>query len=274
MSSKVTVLIADDNYDFGATLKNYLINDDKLEIVGICRDGEEAYNKILEVKPDVVLLDVIMPHLDGIGVLEKLANTGMDKRPTVIMVSAVGQDVITQKAISLGADYYIVKPFDISVLTQRIKEIKSGDAENVRQSTVGREIKSQYIVINRDKNDDENKSNLEAAVTNIIHEVGVPAHIKGYQFLREAIIMSVKNIDMINQITKQLYPDIAVKYGTTPSRVERAIRHAIEVAWGRGDQAATESIFGYTVSASKGKPTNSEFIAMIADKLRLELKSA
>ena len=233
MSSKVTVLIADDNYDFGATLKNYLINDDELEIVGICRDGEEAYNKILEVKPDVVLLDVIMPHLDGIGVLEKLANTGMDKRPTVIMVSAVGQDVITQKAISLGADYYIVKPFDISVLTQRIKEIKSGDAENVRQSTVGREIKSQYIVINRDKNDDENKSNLEAAVTNIIHEVGVPAHIKGYQFLREAIIMSVKNIDMINQITKQLYPDIAVKYGTTPSRVERAIRHAIEVAWGK-----------------------------------------
>ena len=139
MSSKVTVLIADDNYDYGATLKNYLINDDELEIVGICRDGEEAYNKILEVKPDVVLLDVIMPHLDGIGVLEKLANTGMDKRPTVIMVSAVGQDVITQKAISLGADYYIVKPFDISVLTQRIKEIKSGDAENVRQSTVGRE---------------------------------------------------------------------------------------------------------------------------------------
>ena len=125
------------------------------------------------------------------------------------------------------------------------------------------------------KNAEENsQDNLEAAVTNIIHEVGVPAHIKGYQFLREAIIMAVNNIEMINQITKQLYPDIAKKYGTTPSRVERAIRHAIEVAWGRGDQKVVENIFGYTVSADKGKPTNSEFIAMIADKLRLELKSA
>ena len=188
------------------------------------------------------------------------------------MVSAVGQDKITQKAIALGADYYIVKPFDIELLTQRIKEIRNDDPESLKDVIINHEIKSPYISIK--KYEESNKADLEAAVTNIIHEVGVPAHIKGYQFLREAIIMSVKNAEMINQVTKLLYPDIANKYGTTPSRVERAIRHAIEVAWGRGDPKVTESIFGYTVSADKGKPTNSEFIAMIADKLRLELKSA
>ena len=152
------------------------------------------------------------------------------------------------------------------------EELIVNDIESIKDTIVNHEIKSPYIMTK--KYDESNKNDLEAAVTNIIHEVGVPAHIKGYQFLREAIIMSVKNIEMINQVTKLLYPDIANKYNTTPSRVERAIRHAIEVAWGRGDPKVTESIFGYTVSADKGKPTNSEFIAMIADKLRLELKSA
>lgn len=272
MSDKIKILIADDNYDFGMTLKNYLSNDKDMEIIKIARDGEEAYSDILRLKPDVALLDVIMPQLDGIGVLEKLNEAKIEKEPVKIMISAVGQDKITQKAIALGADYYIVKPFDISLLTQRIKEIKTDAPERMQNVNINKEIKSPYITIS--KNEDNTKNNLEAAVTNIIHEVGVPAHIKGYQFLREAIIMSVNNIEMINQITKQLYPDIATKYSTTPSRVERAIRHAIEVAWGRGDPKTTENIFGYTVSADKGKPTNSEFIAMIADKLRLELKSA
>lgn len=189
-----------------------------------------------------------------------------------IMLSAVGQDKITQKAINLGAEYYIVKPFDISLLMQRIKDFKNYEPENLHIGYSAREIKQQYIELTPESKKDEN--NLEALVTNVIHEVGVPAHIKGYQYLREAIMMVVSDIDIINQITKQLYPQIADKYHTTPSRVERAIRHAIEVAWGRGEQSTVESIFGYTVSASKGKPTNSEFIAMIADKLRLELKSA
>lgn len=272
MNEKIKVLIADDNYEFGMTLQNYLKNDETIEMIGITRDGEEAYNNIIRLKPDVVLLDVIMPHLDGIGVLERINQSKLEKDPIKIMVSAVGQDKITQKAISLGADYYIVKPFDISLLIQRIKQIKNDDPEKVKELIINKEIKSKYITVNSPE--ENTKQDLEAAVTNIIHEVGVPAHIKGYQFLREAIIMSVKNIDMINQITKQLYPDIASKYNTTPSRVERAIRHAIEVAWGRGDQKTTESIFGYTVSLDKGKPTNSEFIAMIADKLRLELKTA
>ena len=272
MSDKIKVLIADDNYEFGMTLKNYLVNDEEMEIVGIARDGEEAYSGVLRLKPDVLLLDVIMPHLDGIGVLEKLNKTKLEKNPVKIMISAVGQDKITQKAIELGAQYYIVKPFDINILIKRIKEIKYYQPSNNKANVFSREIKPQYIDISPvNKNSEEN---LEALVTNIIHEVGVPAHIKGYQYLREAIIMVVSDIDMINQITKQLYPEIAEKYHTTPSRVERAIRHAIEVAWGRGEQQTVERIFGYTVSAAKGKPTNSEFIAMIADKLRLELKSA
>ena len=199
----------------------------------------------------------------------------MRKFPLCIMLSAVGQDKITQRALELGAEYYVIKPFDITLLLQRIKEIRLYQPSQFKNSNINvanREIKAPYIEISPEKKKDQ--ENLEALVTNVIHEVGVPAHIKGYQYLREAIMMVVNNIDIINQITKQLYPDIAVKYHTTPSRVERAIRHAIEVAWTRGQTETVENIFGYTISAAKGKPTNSEFIAMIADKLRLELKTA
>lgn len=272
MNEKIKVLVADDNREFAATLVSYLSKEEDMEVVEVAKDGNEAVEKIVNCKPDIVLLDIIMPHLDGLGVLEKLNDVEMDKRPMCIILSAVGQDKITQKAINLGAQYYIVKPFDISILVKRIKELKYFQPSQYKNNFISREIKAQYIDISPENK--KNEGNLEALVTNIIHEVGVPAHIKGYQYLREAIIMVVNNIDIINQITKQLYPEIALKYGTTPSRVERAIRHAIEVAWGRGQAETVESIFGYTVSAAKGKPTNSEFIAMIADKLRLELKSA
>ena len=275
MNEKITILIADDNADFATTLVGHLSKENDMEVVGIARDGKEAYEKILEMKPDVLLLDVIMPYLDGLGVLEKLNAANIEKRPTCIMLSAVGQTKITQKAISLGAEYYVVKPFDIDVLINRIRDIKNykpTPTSKIDNCYTVRETKSKYIEIN--STDKKNQENLEALVTNIIHEIGVPAHIKGYQYLREAIMMVVQDIDIINQITKQLYPEIAEKYRTTPSRVERAIRHAIEVAWARGKNDAVESIFGYTVSAAKGKPTNSEFIAMIADKLRLEIKSA
>ena len=289
MNDKITILIADDNPDFANTLTNYIEDDSEFEIIAIARDGKEAVEMILNTEPDVVLLDVIMPHLDGIGVLEKIGAAKMKKNPLCIMLSAVGQDKITQRALELGAEYYAIKPFDIITLLQRIKEIKmykqqpqfknsninNYNINNINgnmNSYMSREIKAQYIEISPEKKKDQ--ENLEALVTNVIHEVGVPAHIKGYQYLREAIMMVVNNIDIINQITKQLYPDIASKYRTTPSRVERAIRHAIEVAWTRGQTDTVESIFGYTISAAKGKPTNSEFIAMIADKLRLELKTA
>lgn len=254
------------------TLMGYLEREEGMEIVGRAKDGTEAYQMILETNPDVVLLDMIMPHVDGLGVLERVNDSKMERKPLFIMLSAVGQDKITQKAISLGAQYYIVKPFEIKLLIKRIRELKFYQPAPIKGNYMTREIKTQYIDIAPE--DKKNEENLEALVTNVIHEVGVPAHIKGYQYLREAIMMVIGDIDVINQITKQLYPEIAKKYKTTPSRVERAIRHAIEVAWGRGQQDTVENIFGYTVSAAKGKPTNSEFIAMIADKLRLEIKTA
>jgi len=272
LKNKITVLLADDNADFANTLAECLGNQEDMEVIGVARDGREAVEMIKNINPDIVLLDLIMPHLDGLGVLEELNRMKLEKKPLSIMLSAVGQDKITQKAIGLGAQYYVVKPFDIETLIKRIRELKLYENVQIRNTFISREIKTSYIELEPEAKKDEN--NLEALVTNLIHEIGVPAHIKGYQFLREAIMKVVNNIDILNQITKQLYPEIAEKYGTTPSRVERAIRHAIEVAWGRGQTDTVESIFGYTVSAAKGKPTNSEFIAMLADKLRLELKTA
>ena len=275
MNEKITILIADDNADFVTTLVGHLSKENDMEVIGIARDGKEACDKVLTMKPDILLLDVIMPYLDGLGVLEKINAAKLEKMPTCIMLSAVGQTKITQKAISLGAEYYVVKPFDIDILINRIRDIKNykpTPTSKTENFYTLKETKSKYIEIN--ELDEKNQENLEALVTNLIHEIGVPAHIKGYQYLREAIMMVVQDIDIINQITKMLYPEIAERYHTTPSRVERAIRHAIEVAWARGRNDAVESIFGYTVSAAKGKPTNSEFIAMIADKLRLEIKSA
>ena len=276
MREKITVLIADDNQEFSTTLATYLKNQEDMVVVGRAKDGNEALDMVSSLMPDVLLLDVIMPHLDGIGVLEQMNMIKLNKKPICIMLSAVGQDKVTQRAIELGAEYYVVKPFDIDLLITRIRELKNYKPASQNSNFISREInntnKQQYIDISNNSVNKEN--NIEALVTNIIHEVGVPAHIKGYQYLREAIIMVINDIDVINQITKCLYPQIANKFHTTPSRVERAIRHAIEVAWGRGQQDIVENIFGYTISAAKGKPTNSEFIAMISDKLRLELKSA
>ncbi len=248
MNEKITVLVADDNADFTTTLSNYLQKEEKIEIVGIARDGNEAVEMAIELKPDILLLDIIMPHLDGLGVLEKLNEEEMEKRPLCIILSAVGQDKITQKAISLGAQYYIVKPFDINVLIKRMKELKNYQPGQFKGGLMSREIKTQYIDISPDKK--KNQENLEALVTNVIHEVGVPAHIKGYQYLREAIMMVIKDTEVINQITKQLYPNIAGKYSTTPSRVERAIRHAIEVAWRkRRARNSRKYIWIYSISS-------------------------
>ena len=271
MKEKTTILIADDNQEFAQTLAKYIHEQDDMEVIGIAKDGEEAIDMITNIMPDVALLDVIMPHLDGIGVLEKLNIIKCDKKPMCIMLSAVGQDKITQRAVGLGAEYYVVKPFDIELLIKRIKELKNFRPSQNVNNFISKEIKQQYVEIPMDGT--KNQENLEALVTNIIHEVGVPAHIKGYQYLREAIIMVVNDIDVINQITKSLYPKIAMKFNTTPSRVERAIRHAIEVAWDRGDVDVLNSYFGYTIRNSRGKPTNSEFIAMIADNLKLQLKN-
>ncbi len=274
-SKKINVLIADDNREFGDILCEYLSNQSDIEVVGLARDGFEAVDLILQNTPDIAILDIIMPHLDGLGVLEKIASSNMDKRPLFIVLSAVGQDKITQRALALGAEYYIVKPFDMDVLVNRIRQLK----DSTYVPTVSTSMSSS-ISIHKNETYAEKKPvhipntsrSLEVEVTNIMHEIGVPAHIKGYQYLRDAIMMVVKDLDVINSITKLLYPSIAKEYNTTPSRVERAIRHAIEVAWSRGQVEAIDALFGYTVNIGKGKPTNSEFIAMIADKLRLELK--
>jgi two-component system response regulator (stage 0 sporulation protein A) len=265
LDNKIRIVIADDNRDFCEILSEYLNSQEDIEVVGIAKDGAEAYDLIINLMPDVAIIDVIMPHLDGLGVLEKLSNTSLQNKPIYIMLSAVGQDKITQSAMALGAEYYIIKPFDMDVLVGRIRQLKGSIRMNktIVKSDMVNEVKFTYNPAMRD---------IETSVTKIIHEIGVPAHIKGYQYLRDAIMMVIKDMDAINSITKQLYPSIARQYNTTPSRVERAIRHAIEVAWGRGQVETLDSLFGYTVQTSKGKPTNSEFIAMIADKLRLQLK--
>ncbi|MDD4493383.1 MAG: sporulation transcription factor Spo0A [Eubacteriales bacterium] len=259
------VLIADDNREFGDILSEYLSSCEDIEVVGVARDGLEAIEFINLKKPDVVILDIIMPHLDGLGVLEKINSLDIDNRPMFIVLSAVGQDKITQRALSLGAEYYVIKPFDMEILLNRIMQLK-----DIKSSPVIRPESRKNSVPLRTTS---TKKNLELEVTALMHEIGVPAHIKGYQYLRNSIMMVVKDIDLINSVTKQLYPTIATQFNTTSSRVERAIRHAIEVAWGRGQVEAIDQLFGYTINNGKGKPTNSEFIAMIADKLRLEMKA-
>jgi len=261
---KIQVIIADDNKEFSEILSEYLNEQGDIEVVGTAKDGNEACELIAEKMPDIAILDIIMPHLDGLGVLEKARTMQLKKRPLFIVLSAVGQDKITQRALALGAEYYIVKPFDMDVLVSRIRQLKGSNHGPIIRSDYVSDVKTSYRA--------PSQRNLEVEVTNIMHEIGVPAHIKGYQYLRDAIIMVVKDLDIINSITKQLYPSIARTYNTTPSRVERAIRHAIEVAWSRGQVETIDALFGYTVSHGKGKPTNSEFIAMVADKLRLDMK--
>lgn len=265
--SKISIVLADDNKEFRSILAEYINKQPDLEVIGEASNGLEACDVIVESNPDVVVLDVIMPHLDGIGVLEKLNQTSMDKRPVFVMLSAVGQDKITEKALNLGAEYYIIKPFEIETLINRIRQLK-GSYQVIRNNKTGSSVAPAINTTTYTRG----PVNLEAEVTNIIHEIGIPAHIKGYQYLRDAIIMAINDMDILNSITKQLYPNIAKRYNTTPSRVERAIRHAIEVAWSRGKMDTIDKLFGYTVNNGKGKPTNSEFIALIADKLRLELQ--
>jgi two-component system response regulator (stage 0 sporulation protein A) len=269
--NKLTVIIADDNKEFTKLLASTISKENDLEIVGTASDGIQAYEMIMEKQPDIVLLDMIMPNLDGLGVLEKLKISNIAHYPTIIMISAVGQDRITTKALELGAEYYIVKPFDLNVLSQRIQDIKANyQPKNIISNEFSSTNNAHKRYINALNSKLEKDLSIEASITNIIHDIGIPAHIKGYQYLRDAILIVINNIETINQITKVLYPEVAKIYKTTPSRVERAIRHSIEVAWSRGNNRTIENIFGYTVSDMKGKPTNSEFIAMIADKLRLE----
>lgn len=259
---EVNVAIADDNERILDMLGEIIEQDQDLNLIGKADNGEDIYHLIKEKKPDVVLLDLIMPKMDGLSVMEKVnMDEQITKRPEFIIVTAVGQERITEDAFRKGASYYVMKPFHNDMILSRIKDAGNGERKNNSESE------------SRNAVSKKQEYNLETCVTDMIHEIGIPAHIKGYHYLRDAIIMAVDDMDVLNAITKVLYPTIAKMHQTTASRVERAIRHAIEVAWSRGKLDTLDELFGYTVSNGKGKPTNSEFIALIADTIRLENKN-
>lgn len=257
----LSVAIADDNQKILDILGDIISTDKELDLVGKAKNGEEMCQIIKDRQPDVVLLDLIMPKMDGLTVMEQVNQEHfVNKRPYFIVITAVGQERITEDAFNKGANYYVLKPFNNSMLLDRIKSVRKMSKNSDKKSD---EIQNDYPA---------KGESLENRVTNMLHEIGIPAHIKGYHYLRDAIIMAVNDMDVLNAITKILYPTVAKKYQTTSSRVERAIRHAIEVAWSRGKLDTLDELFGYTVSTGKGKPTNSEFIALIADTIQLEYR--
>lgn len=256
METKTRILIADTNEEFRNLLSELIRDEGDMEVVGAVGDGIEALSKASEEKPDVLICDLVLSKLDGLEVLHRLPEASPGTKP--IVVSGFINDKIVSDCAAAGVAYFMPKPCDVATLLSRVRQAAAGAGVQA----AGRENPALY----------RSEPSLEALVTDIIHEIGVPAHIKGYQYLREAIILTINDMDIINAVTKVLYPTVAKKYNTTPSRVERAIRHAIEVAWDRGDIEVLQKFFGYTVSNIKGKPTNSEFIAMIADCLSLRQK--
>ena len=256
MEKKLKIVIADEgsplSENCAKTFKAYGMS------VSLCeKDGRKVIELIKKEKPDIVLADVFMPNIDILGVLSALKDIDAKDRPMVMAMSNFDNPMLEKETLSAGAAYYFLKPFDINAVAERMIQLSGWKNES-----------APLILKNNVLTDPE----LELMVTEIIHQIGVPAHIKGYHYLREAIVLSVKNSDIVNSVTKLLYPTVAKTHSTTASRVERAIRHAIEVAWDRGDIDVLNSYFGYTIQNDRGKPTNSEFIAMISDKLRLKLK--
>ncbi len=254
----IRILIADAGEDFRALLRDVIDAEEDMLVVGAAGDGQEALALAQSQHPDVLLTDLLLTRLDGLGLLRALAGQG--DAPAALVLSGFCNDRVLADCAEAGAYYFLPKPCDIPAL---LTHIRQAAAQHSRRDTPGQPVAMASAV---------REPSLEAVVTDIIHEIGVPAHIKGYQYLREAIILTVNDMDAINAVTKVLYPAVAKKFSTTPSRVERAIRHAIEVAWDRGDLEVLQKYFGYTVSNVKGKPTNSECIAMIADSLTLRRK--
>lgn len=250
-----TVLIAEENGEF---LRNMLSSFRAygFQCISVPKNGEDVVSAIEKNQPDIIVMEAFMARLDALAVLKLIPSLKLSRKPYIVVLSNADNSVFEQQLLAMGANYYFIKPVDVNILTERIAQLTGFDG------------KAGNIVKLRNSNEPD----LEVIVSDIMHELGVPAHIKGYQYLRDAIILSVNNPEMMNSVTKVLYPTVAKHFETTSSRVERAIRHAIEVAWDRGDIDVLSSYFGYTIQNSRGKPTNSEFIAMIADKLRLKLK--
>lgn len=262
MEENVRIVLVDDNREFCQLLEEYLNEQEAFTVVGVAYNGVDGLKLVKEKEPDVLILDLIMPHLDGIGVMEEMARVNMVNDVKTIILTAFGQEEVTKRVVELGANYYIMKPFDLDKLVDRIHQMMNPP----KGSSSGYAIS---------KNPSTKKPiDLNVRITEVMHHLGVPAHIKGYIYLREAIELVINDIEFLGAVTKELYPSVAEKYNTTPSRVERAIRHAIEVSWDRGNVAALSKYFGSTVSVTSGKPTNSQFIAKIADKLRLEMRAS
>ena len=259
MENKIKVIIADISQEYRALLSEMLSVERDFEVACSTDNGNVAFETVLREKPDILLCDVVLSGLDGIGVLEKISTLSEEIRPAVIMISGFASEQVLSAAFNAGAAYFMQKPCDLAALTSRMRRFSC-------------KTRPQSLPIRQEFRVQKQEQSLESVVTEIIHEIGIPAHIKGYQYLREAIILTIHDMEIINAVTKVLYPAVAKRFGTTPSRVERAIRHAIEVAWDRGDIETLQKFFGYTVSGIKGKPTNSEFIAMIADRLSLQRK--
>ncbi|MBQ1729434.1 MAG: sporulation transcription factor Spo0A [Oscillospiraceae bacterium] len=256
MDDKIKVIVADAGDDFRDLLCETLNAEADITVAGKTGSGIKALELIKAEKPRVAVIDLVLKDMDGLELMELISALPEDKRPEVIVVSGLVGERTVSAAASLGAAYYLSKPCSAELITRRIRQITGRSEEG----------KAEKRLANKERVD------LETGVTDIIHEIGIPAHIKGYQYLREAIVYAINDMDVLSAVTKVLYPEVAAKFGTTPSRVERAIRHAIEVAWDRGDVEVLQKYFGYTVSGLKGKPTNSEFIAMIADRFYLKRK--
>jgi len=251
MANNLKVLLSGEGSEFGKNCANVL-RTYGCDVTLVAKDGKLILNKVEILKPDVIVMDAFMSGLDALGVINNLKDT--ETKPLIMVMSGADNQRFEQEVLTAGADYYFLKPFDIDVLAQRINQFTGWSREKGDVSKLN------------------NTTDLQVTVSEIMHQIGVPAHIKGYQYLREAIVLSINDREMISSVTKILYPTVAKMYSTTSSRVERAIRHAIEVAWDRGDVDVLSSYFGYTIQSTRGKPTNSEFIAMISDKLRLRMK--
>lgn len=258
MQKEIKIVLADSGEEYRQLLVDMLGSEGDFNVVGATGDGNTALSIVLDNEIDVLITDLILSGLDGLSLMKRISELPDRSRPAIIVVSGFASEHTLGESAALGASYFMQKPCDVSSLFQRIRQV-SGLS---RPPVEARELRSIR----------QPERAIDAIVTEVIHEIGVPAHIKGYQYVREAIILAVNDMEVINAVTKVLYPTVAKKFQTTPSRVERAIRHAIEVAWDRGDIETLQKFFGYTVSNIKGKPTNSEFIAMIADRLNLQLK--
>ncbi len=268
MKKDISVLVVDDNVEFCDLLRQYINRCENMKAVGVAKDGIEGVELIRSLHPDVVILDIIMPNLDGIGVLEKVNEMKMNPRPVFVVLSAVGQDVFTRKAMDLGAEYYMVKPFDIDILLNRVKETYNEKHKNAILHCGISTKKVDERGLNRERD-----QNVEMEVTSLMHEVGIPAHLSGYRYLREAIILATKNANVFNSVTRILYPSIAERFNSTPQKVERSIRNAIEATWTKETRGLKKIFDGEVSDYWEDKPTNSQFIAVMAEKIRINLNA-